>query len=218
MNGLKCSRLGRVMAEMVEMIVIFQMIGNIFSCAVLNDNFSGPDVAQMWKTLARDWVSSTTRMMRQSFRKRRPKRKTRRKEEFFFLSFFFFFPHFAFFSFVSWSKIWISSGSRHFRLVLFNGFLVHQKVMALKDLVFWQHSFVHSFIGWVGWKTALKLLWNCSEIALKLFWNCSEIALKILGIWSETCFWNGSRIAPIPPLNTLWCPSETALKLPWNCS
>ena len=52
MNGLKCSRLGRVMAEMVEMIVIFQMIGNIFSCAVLNDNFSGPDVAQMWKTLA----------------------------------------------------------------------------------------------------------------------------------------------------------------------
>ena len=133
-----------------------------------------------------------------------PKKKTKKENEkegrIFFPS------HFAFFSFVSWSKIWISSGSRHFRLVLFNGFLVHQKVMALKDLVFWQRSFVHSLIGWVGWKTALKLLWNCSEIALKLLWKYWGFGLKLV-------FGMVPELLRFP----LWTRSDAPLKLLWNC-
>ena len=149
------------MAEMVEMIVIFQMIGNIFSCAVLNDNFSGPDVAQMWKTLARDWVSSTTRMMRQSFRKRRPKRKTRRKEEFFFLSFFFL-PPFCLFLLCQLKQdlnfIWFPPFSSGPLQWLFGP----PESNGIKRFGFLA-TFIRSFIHWLSW------LENCSEIALKLF-------------------------------------------------
>ena len=66
-------------------------------------------------------------------------------------------------------------------------------------------------------KTALKLLWNCSEkmirncseTALKLFWNCSKTALKNC---SEKLLWNCSKTALKLLLNCF----KTALKLLWK--